>query len=713
MKFISFCLLMLSVISHAETTISPVDSPQLRFALAEIKSAARGANQTVPEITIELKTGPAQSYQIEREGSKVRVIGGDANGAMYGGLDVAEAVRLGTLAELKGGEHKPHIAKRGIKLNVPLDLRTPSYSDSGDAAQANIPEMWKREFWTELLDGMARNRYNVLSLWNLHPFPSMVKVPEFPDVALDDVWRTREKLPEATSFKGTLMAEPDLLANHEVVKKMGIDEKIAFWRWMMQYAQERGIQVYIFTWNVFIYGAEGKHGITDSLENDITKKYYRTSVREMVKTYPLLAGMGITAGEAMPRKISAKIKEAWLWDTYGEGVRDALKDEPKRVFPLIHRLHWADEGVILNAFKDYPGPFEFSFKYSMAHMYSIPNPPFIQPILKQLTRGRKTWLTVRNDDIYSFRFGDPVFTRNFIVNIPPAEKIAGFYMGSDGYTWGREFIDRNPAPGPRPLVMEKQWYSFMLWGRLAYEPQLPDSHFEKVLAARHPKADSKSLYKALQGASQVMPLVNRFFWKPNDYQFFPEACSGHPTLKGFYTVKDFMDGVSMEGSYVLSIRAWLKKLAAKEPMKQTTPLQIADALEAAAEETIHSIEGLRKASEQDLELKKTLNDCEALSWLGRYYSAKIRAACSLAQFDASDDKVEREASIRSLTDALSHWKQYAAVRDGQYLPALYARVGYVDITALTTNVAEDIKIAQSWKPSSSRSAPRASAGPEL
>ena len=27
--------------------------------------------------------------------------GGDATGAMYGGLDVAEAIRLGTLAELK------------------------------------------------------------------------------------------------------------------------------------------------------------------------------------------------------------------------------------------------------------------------------------------------------------------------------------------------------------------------------------------------------------------------------------------------------------------------------------------------------------------------------------------------------------------------------------------------------------------------------------
>ena len=118
---------------------------------------------------------------------------------------------------------------------------------------------------------------------------------------------------------------------------------------------------------------------------------------------------------------------------------------------MIHRFHWTAQGDILDAFKDYPGPFEFSFKYSVAHMYSIPNPPFIQPLLENLAPGRKTWLTVRNDDIYTFRFGDPAYAREYILNMPPADKMAGFYMGPDGYVWGRDFLERHPAPGPRPL----------------------------------------------------------------------------------------------------------------------------------------------------------------------------------------------------------------------------------------------------------------------
>ena len=199
----------------------------------------------------------AQSYSIRvrNDGGRrtITVRGADEAGAMYGGLDIAEAIRTGTLDSLKDSDHSPHIAQRGIKFNIPLDLRTPSYTDCSDAAQANIPEMWEREFWTAFLDAMARHRYNVLSLWSLHPFPSLVKVPEFPEVALGDVWRTRAKLDDTFSFAGNDMVRPEMLADHEVVKRMAIDEKIEFWRWVMQHAADRGIRVYFFTWNVFTW----------------------------------------------------------------------------------------------------------------------------------------------------------------------------------------------------------------------------------------------------------------------------------------------------------------------------------------------------------------------------------------------------------------------------------------------------------------------------
>jgi hypothetical protein len=85
-------------------------------------------------------------------GRLITVLGDDEVGAMYGGLDIAEAIRLGTLESLKDSDNKPHIARRGIKFNIPLDLRTPSYTDCSDAAQANIPEVWEKR----LLDQLPR-----------------------------------------------------------------------------------------------------------------------------------------------------------------------------------------------------------------------------------------------------------------------------------------------------------------------------------------------------------------------------------------------------------------------------------------------------------------------------------------------------------------------------------------------------------------------------
>jgi len=664
------------------------------FAEQEIRAVVKSTGVASPRVTfvVDPVLG-AQAYRFDRGADGViKVVAGDATGTMYGGLDVAESLRLGTLDSLisESRVRSPHIINRGIKFNVPLDFRTPTYSDRATAPQANIPEMWSMDFWHGFLDEMARDRYNILSLWSLHPFPSLVKVPEFPDVALDDVWQGKA-------------GADGRFREGEVIKRMSIDEKIAFWREVMRYAQERGIGIYLFTWNVFTSGATGKYGITDAMDNPAAIAYTRASVRELVKTYPLLAGLGITAGEHMP-DASDEAKENWLWATYGEGVRDALGEKPSRSFRMIHRFHQTGFGAITKHWKDFPGAFDFSFKYSIAHMYSITNPPMVKPALALLPAGTKMWLTVRNDDIYTFRFGDPDYMRDYVVNMPPTEQLGGFYMGSDGYCPGREYLDRSPEPGPRQLVIEKQWYSFMLLGRLSYDPTLSNAHFERVLGARFPRVPPHEVYRALQAASQTMPLITRFFWGDIDIKWFPEGSVQGRDNKGYLNVLDFAEGESMPGANVLNIRQWRANLIAKRPMNGTTPLQIADALEGASDETLSSVNRLRTQTPtaNAAEFRKTLVDCEALGWLALSYAEKIRAACDLGLYDLDGNTDEQASAMRHLGVALDAWKHYAEVRDGQYLPALYGRAGYVNITELTSKVAADIEIARNWKMNSIR-----------
>lgn len=662
--------------------------------------AAAGARRLVITVTGD-KSGAWQSYSIRKRVESGRttwqVAAADAIGAMYGGLDLAEAVRLGTLDQLTDIDKAPHIERRGIKFNAPLDLRTPSYSDNSTAAQANIAEMWSLDFWHEFIDNMARNRYNVLSLWNLHPFPSIVRVPEYPDVALRDVHRTRVPLDDTYTMSGSDMYRPMLSERVEVVRHMSIDDKIAFWRDVMRYAHQRGVEVYWFTWNIFTHGATGKYGITPAQDNETTVAYFRASVRETVLTYPDLDGIGITAGEQMTQ--DSKLKEQWLWRTYGEGIMDAKKLAPDRKVRLIHRFHMTGLDEITQAFKGYPEPIDVSFKYSIAHMYSSPKPPFIEAALPHLNPARRTWLTVRDDDIYSFRWADSAFAREYIRNMPGKDKMAGFYMGPDGYNWGREAMNVAPA-SPRQQVMDKKWFSFLLWGRLSFDPSLPEAQLDRIMAQRFPEVPVERLKDGWAAASRVFPEITKFFWGDIDLRWMPEGCLSHPRFhKGFYTVQHFIEGGVMPGSGIMNIVEWRQKFLVSAPMTGFTPMQVADTLAANAAKALATVNELSPRTGGNAELKATLQDMTAMAHLGNYYAEKIRGAAQLALFDKTSKPEQREASVRHLLLAVDHWKRYSAAYTLQYKqPLLYNRVGVIDLPAFVAKTEQDVAIARLWAP---------------
>ena len=688
--YTTIALAYLALSTGATAVNVSIDTPSgpLSFAAEEIQAAtaaAKSAPELVVSLRVESTTLAPQSYRIQRDGGKLTVTGGDAAGAMYGGLDIAEAIRTGSLDALTDTVHKPHIAQRGIKFNLPLDVRTPTYNKGEwpDSERLNVAEMWNMDFWHATFDDMARHRYNLISCWSLNPFPSIVKVPEFPNVALADVETTGVDKSERI-----------------VVKKMDIDQKIQFWRDVMQLAKDRGVDFYLFTWNVFLGAAEGKDGITADRTAPRSIEYFRASVRETIKTYPLLAGFGITAGEGMPEhKFKEISKEQWLWKTYGEGIRDGLKDTPDRKFRLIHRFHMTGLQEIQTAFKDLPCPMDLSFKYAIAHMYSVPNPSMIKPVLPLLSPKLQCWLTIRNDDIHSFRWADVDYARAFIKEIPGPDKIAGFYMGPDGYHWGRDFLTKNPD-GPRQTVMQKQWLSFALWGRLAYDPDLSAATFERLTAARFPGADQPRLTAAWADASKTFPYITRFFWGDIDIKWFPEACRKR---NGFHTVRDFVEGGTMPGAGVLNIIEWRNGVLEKQMPQGVTPLEIATTLNANATKALEALPDLQSAKispdAKAREYNATVTDIKTMALLGLYYSVKIRGACDLALFDKTGDANQQASAIRHLEEALTHWKNYSDAYTSQYVqPVKYNRAGLVDLPKQTADAAADVQIARDWKP---------------
>jgi hypothetical protein len=734
---LSFSAILLITVSCAFTQKTEVffnSTPQIDFAFSELCKVMGDGNiqRFIPEDLIHSKSdvkiallllGDANaihgltnqedklkglreegfSIVVNRNGGgrQIYVIGYDEPGLMYGTLELAEQLSQKGLSGVTETMQNPYMKTRGTKFNIPLDVRTPSYTDVCDAAQQNISNMWDIEFWKGYIDNLARNRYNLISLWNLHPFPSMVKVPGYPDVALDDVQRSTTEWKEFYPLEGLGFCTPEILKNAEVLKKITIDEKIEFWRSVMQYGKERNVDFFIITWNVFVYGAQGKYGITDDYKNPVTIDYFRKSVKELLLTYPDLKGIGLTTGENFG-KATPDEKEEWAYNTFGLGVLDALAGEPGRRITFIHRQHQTGALEIARKFKpltDNPDiRFIFSFKYAQAHVFSSTTQPFSNNFVKEIKSAgdlRTIW-TLRNDDNYLYRWGAPDYVREFIKNIP-YDVTEGFYYGSDQWIWGREFLSKDEANAGQ-LEIEKHWYHWMLWGRLGYNPDLGNEVFKGRLAEKYPEADPDRLFSAWQDASMIYPVTTGFHWGALDFQWYIEACK---SLKGFarnetgfHDVNRFITLSPHPGTRNQSIPSYVNMIMSGGSTDSITPPQVSELLHEHAD---RALAGLSELSAGDnSELGYLLDDIKAMAYLGKYYAHKIKGAAELqkSRMIPAMTKECQEGAADELTQAANYFKMYIDQSGLSYKNPFWTnRVGYVDWDKIYSWVLDDINIA--------------------
>lgn len=695
--------------------------PTISFAASDIKVALTMAGYTVTEVPLSnlaaatapvrvvvttTDTAPGKAFlgssalpALSAQGFALRkdpaaeswwVLGADNTGAMYGGFEIAESARLARgLVALKPLEQNPYIANRGVKFNIPLDARTPSYSDAGTAAQANIAEVWDINFWHDYFDTMARYRMNNINIWNLHPFPSMVKVPEYPNVALSDVKKTTVQLRPA--LNGVNMSTPASLGALTTVKTMTIDQKIAFWKEVMQYAADRGIDFYVVTWNMFLYGTESSgYNFVNDVNNATTTDYFRKSIYQLIHTYPLLRGIGFAVAENMnPTGLSNAQKEAWAVKTYAAATGDAMAAEPGRKFDLFHRSQQTDYASISAAMTpSVTVPWHFEEKYSEAHMFTTTKPDGIFADLPTVSTTHKVWLNCRDDSYYLFRWADPEFMRAYMTNMNVApmttSKVAGIFIGAN-IALGRETASLNPT-APRQLFLQKSWMKYLLFGRLGYDPTIPAQRFVDLVRDRFPEVDAQKLSDAWTKASQILPLVHKLIWNGSvsDWQLYPEASLWSPGAtgaSGFVTIQELANRTPQNGSGMNGIKTF-----AAGSGTGTSPLAVADSVQALADQVLLLTPTIAAAANP--ELKETIGDIESLALLGRYYASKIRAATNRAQNDTP-------GAIQNLQAASKAWRAYAARVATLYAPQVLARmVGAstpaTDITKLQTFVDKEI-----------------------
>jgi hypothetical protein len=388
-------------------------------------------------------------------------------------------------------------------------------------------------------------------------------------------------------------------------------------------------------------------------------------------------------------------KEKWLWRAYGEGVVDALKTDPEREITFIHRIWESDMQSIMEDFGSrYPGTFDVSFKYARARIHSTPKPAFawdlgiIDELRAQDIRG---WWNLRNDDLFCFRWGDPEYARAFIKNMPQ-DVTRGYHMGSDGYVWARNFVNRDTSLNGE-LEIKKHWYNFMIWGRLGYDPSLARHFFEASLKEKYPDVYEKVLYETWASASKTLQQLNRTYFFAGDFQFAPEGC--FCLRKGFHTVDIFARGESLPGTAEISIADYVELTANNQECSGITPVQAAYNMNTWASQSLNGISHLKENPALSKETTRLLSDIEALATMGHYYAAKILGTTELELYKATGEPDHKIRAVDHLKEARQYWLTYARIASSMYIPQELARAQTLDWNELAKGTLRDIEIAES------------------
>jgi len=569
------------------------------------------------------------------------VFGGDVNGAMYGGLQLAENITFDGLSGSYNEQVSPDFKQRGVKLNLPMDRRIPTYSGymGNTSTQYAVKNVWDMKFWEAWFDQQARNRYNVLSVWVHHPFPALVKVPGYEKACL----------PSIEGFFG--YADPTLT----------LEKRIAFWRQVMTYAHNRGFSFYFFCWNVCAEYAEDMYPgvITEKENNPTTLDYLSKSMKALLETYPELDGFGISAGDNM--KLPKDSRGPWTWKAYGKAAYDYALLNPDRKFTMIHRGLGAG---ILKLYEDW-GPltklpnmkFEYSVKYANAHMYSTLTPKWYEADLSDAAKaGQKTWLTLRNDDYFYMDMGDPEFVRGYLKNIPYRQVINSFNIGSDIYHPTRTYWCKDTTMNGQ-LEIQRNWYIQMLWGRIAYNKNISDDVFKKYMAQRFPQVSSETLFNAWALASRQLPKVQELTqgsWGL-DAHWYAEA-SMYPQNGGAFRFLDDFTVTEVARTSSSNLCSVASSAAGTCGTKKST-YQLADEMEADAQSALALINGISSQGDANLEVK--INNIKQQAYLTTHFAYKIRAA---TYKKANQTEKAREA----MGKAYCWWMKYANSMDAMY-----------------------------------------------
>lgn len=637
-------------------------SPQANYA-AEMLGTILSSNEYTmsaakANIVITLSSNAKQlkeeAYTIRTNGKTIAITGGDNRGMIYGSLALAEEVRNGVRLEaIKSQSEKPHLSFRAIKFDLPWD--TYRHSDALDLHYETCKDL---NYWKAFLDMMVENRFNSLTLWNLHPYTFMIKPKNFP---------------EASPFNENELKEWQSLFH-------GI----------FQMAKERAIDIYIVPFNIFVSPEFSKaHNVNmDNLQHDffvkgdtseLVKRYTRECVTQMLQEYPEITGMGLTLGEGMGGMTPAE-REEWMNQTIIEGMRLS-----GRKLKLIHRIPFSSTTGSLGVTsietekltrKEIDKQGELSFlqppifadlKYNWSHAHStttlvkVHGGKLYDTYLKPEPNNYKINWTVRNEDFFCLRWGVPDFIRSHIATNNQSY-VGGYMIGSETYIPAKDYFTKPGIAVNWKYAFERQWLFYKLWGRLLYNPQTPDAIFQAEFIRRYGKQGS-NLLKAFSLAGKTPLRLGSLFDFTMDLTLYEEgfmALDDKVKRVEYISVDRLIHQPVTDPNYVSVADCVKATINGKsfDKNKITPPLLI-DMLERDCNEAFALVKDINTSANTALMFE--VADVKTWANMGLHFAEKLKGAIALQTYRTKGGEENKQNAIKYLQNALRYWDEVVRI----------------------------------------------------
>ena len=599
-----------------------------RGAMIEIQPApqARASEWPKPE-SFEVAVNSRNDFP------HIVISGSDAVGLMYGIYELTDQV-----AAAPGDGQRLWSALQDASGAPALEVRADNPFITLEDDDTISPWFYDEAFWEGYFDTLSRNRYNLCDIHAMYSllhttfpniFPYFLKNPDIPQAS----WPTEDQ-----------------------------ERNLAMLNRIIDLAEERGVHVALMNYSMDFPGID--HG--DEATSLAQTKW---AVKEILDRCPRLWMFGFRIGESGR-------SEEFFEEAYLGGIAAADKPDVR----LYTRTWLAEFKDLAKIGMRYPDNFYIEIKYNGEHLgapYHAIQGRWGSYSYEQYLNYPRYWKVVwqvrANGTHRIFPWCDPELARRCVTSCTfgdavglTLEPITAYYT---------QLPERVFQPGVDAsgldYIYERYWAWYLVWGRLAYDPDTPEDVFRNAFRLRYGDQAGDRIYALLTQASRIVPLIYRHHCLGPDHRTMaPEFESGNRyNAPPGADIDTFAVATVLDEQEYLPPAAYVEAYLDGRVNGKTSPLDAADRLERLADECLDMVNKVRPAHRTP-EWRLLERDLRALAYLARYYVAKDRAACALQFYYKTGDVSRVPLAREYVEEAVGHWERLSETTAEQYRPIL-------------------------------------------